>query len=276
MSTSRINPILATGQGNRTTEVAFTTNAAGGGSASSGGSIATPLYPTRFDLSVNSARVEGAQGALSSFVTPATGPNTVGGYNGGGVGNKAILGFKGYNGLPLASIKTISWQYEIVSMGGAPTVLLVNPYLNLIVNLNGVDIRIFVIDPTLASPDPRNTGTLSISPSGTRTFTHDTSTNYVQIVNSPNVAPPPSPAIPPPTPVVGPGPPYIIWNNYAFRWSDIIATFPGAVLVEALSTDGGLPKSTNMPAMLLIAGDSGAQNLRYITVHDVMFNGVPA
>ena len=57
----------------------------------------------REDLSCNNARVSDLwsdQPVMQTF----TGPNTAGAYNGGGIGNKCIFGFRGFNGTLVSSI----------------------------------------------------------------------------------------------------------------------------------------------------------------------------
>jgi|SRR5271166_217845 len=225
--------------------------------------IQVPTFGNRYDLSVNFARAEDAGSTLATLIT-GTGVPNAGSYNGGGVGNKAILGCKGHTGLPLSAIASITWEWELVAEE-PPTFL---PYVNLVVSVGGGLYKIFSIDPLQAVI--LNTGTLTPLGGNKFSFTHDTATNFVQVVNAFTVAP----ILSPPVPVAaGAGP---VWNNASFRWSDIIASFPTYALADASSLDGGLPAATITPALLFNVGDSANRVEHNYRLSNLFFNGAPA
>src|SRR5690606_473067 len=57
------------------------------------------------------------------------GANPVGGFNGGGTGNKAIAGLSGYHQLKLSDLQKVSFEVKVVSGSQVP-------YLNVILDLN--------------------------------------------------------------------------------------------------------------------------------------------
>jgi hypothetical protein len=219
-------------------------------------------FSNRFDLSVNAARVDAVQSGTPVLIT-GTSVNNAGAFNGGGVGNKSIMGFNGHGGLPLSGIRMIQFDYEQLSLN-----LGFVPQVNLVVNAGGGLYHIFVID--LSTAASLNTGTITPLGGNKFRFTHDTSTNFVQVVNAFTQAP----IVSPPVPVaMSTGP---IWNQNSFRWSDIIASFPAWVLADANSGDGGLPKNTVTPAMLIDLGDSGNVTTLAYQLSNILFNGLPA
>ncbi len=247
--------------------------------ATASGSDAT--LTNRYDLSVNGGRVDAAQSESPVMVTNTT-LNPAGGFTGGGTGNKAILGFKGHSGLPLGQLQTISFEWEVVSPiepGGAFSY----PYINLVVELSPGQYKILAIDPNASGT--LNIGTLTTLAPNKFRFDHVATADqdYVQVVNafSSQAAVPPVPAMPvvsPPVPIAaGSGP---SWTGASFRYSDILASFPGARLVDVYTGDGGLPGPpgvpTITPAMMMIVGDSSFRRVRYLRIGEVLFNGTPA
>lgn len=57
-------------------------------------------------------------------------------------------------------------------------------------------------------------------------------------------------ALPPAHVAVGPA-----WPERTYRWADLVAAKPDAVLVDAFPADGGLPAGAVMPAIVLVSGD---------------------
>lgn len=235
------------------------------------------LYSNRYDLSVNDGRVDAAQTASPVMITN-TSLNNPGGFNGGGTGNKAILGFKGHAGLPLGQLKTLSFEWEIVAPL-EPSLLFAAPYVSIVLELAPAQYKILTIDP--GSPG-LNLGTLTTIGTDRYRFEHVAvaDQNYVQVVNAftAQIPVPPVPAMPivsPPVPIAaGTGP---SWPSASFRYSDILASFPGATLVDVFTGDGGLPsRQTITPSLMMILGDSGFRQVRYIRMGNVMLNGIPA
>ncbi len=264
-------------------------------------------HPNRYDLSVNEARVEGAQSSTPIIVTGTT-LNTAGAYTGGGTGNKAILGFKGHSGLALGAITSISWEWENVAPM-EPGTLHLHPYMNLVLQMDPSPnaplvpaYKILAIDPTYQALFPAmNMGTLtSLGPNKWR-FDHVPGVNFVQVVNAFSTQAPAGivPAMPLvcdpatgllPVPIAGgsgaflpPPPPAIVpttWPSYTFSYPGILAAFPAAQLIDIYTGDGGLPGpsgvATPTPSMMLVVGDSSFRRQRYIKVTSVKINGAPA
>ena len=244
----------------------------GGGGGGSGGSGNTFSHPNRLDLSVNHARVSTPYGDVSVLQT-STGTNALGAYNGTGTGNKAILGFKGLGsgaGTPLASIVSVvfDWMPLTITPPIPPPAVL---YANLVVDL-GIPVppgppgglHIFVIDTDPAVAGPLNVGTITSPAPGVLRMTHLTASNYVQIVDAP-------PALPLLTPALGGAP----WQTASYKYSDILAVYPSAKLVDAITGDLGMPKSpTVTTALMLLQGDSTQLQMLASAMLSMKVNGV--
>jgi len=267
--------------------------ACGCGNGGSNGGGGSGVFPNRYDLSVNNARVENATATEPLLIT-LTGGNTAGGYNGGGTGNKAILGCKGHSGTPLSSIKSIVFEWEKISLEAPlpPAPGQFYPYVNLIVDLGptgppGDTIRVFVID---SSPlNTLNTGTLTSIGTNKWRFTHVPGANLVQVVqkNATVAIPPPDSdfAAPPHgTGVVPIALPLVVasnaaWPSFAFRYSDVLAAYPNATLIDAgppLFADGGMPLGATIPSVLMIVGDSTNHSEHTEKLLSFTVNGAPA
>jgi hypothetical protein len=229
----------------------------------SGGALV--LFPNRLDVSVNKSNVDNAQSQFP-VLTTRTGTNPVGAFNGGGLGNKALLGLKGYDKFLLTGLAALefTWNdlYGDVSLGALP-------YVNLVVEYDPVGapgvFKIFVI-------------TLALVPTSVNSFTQTIlgptryKYSYVAAINTIQVVWPGVVGFPPVVPVVNNGP---LWFDQAFKMSDILAAYPNARLRDASSLDGGLPKDpTITPSILFIIGDSN--NILYNTklIEQIKVNGV--
>jgi hypothetical protein len=235
------------------------------GMTGGGGDLFAQL--ARGDFSVNSGRVENAWSDSPVLHTQTRGPLVAGGYNGGGTGSKSILGVDVGNGLPLASLVSLSWTWlDLVPYVSSP----LECYCNLIVDLfgDGSLYKILVIDP--ASVPALNNGTTVLNLDGSRTTSIAFGTQFVLVVND-------VPGYPPgvPVPAVNLNP-VGSWLSRSYRVADIAAAYPAAVLRRASSLDGGLPIATVTPAMLLCAGDSGNNRVQAFKVTSIFFNGVAA
>jgi hypothetical protein len=216
----------------------------------------------RGDFSVNKARVENAWSATPTIQTQ-TGTNAAGGFNGGGVGNKAILGIDAGVNLPLASLLSLSYTWRpLVPFVVTPF----KPFVNLIVELGApapAGFKILVIDPSTLAP--LDTHTTIDNGDGTFTTTWDQATNLIQVVND-------TPAFPPgtPPPVVDLGP---SWLNRSYSLAAIAAAYPLAALRRVSSLDGGLPVATVTPPFLIVGGDSGNNRVQAWELTAITFNG---
>lgn len=223
-------------------------------------------FPNRGDFSVNKASVDNAWSSQPVIKTQ-TGVNTAGGYNGGGLGNKAILGVDVGNGLPLASFVSLSYTWRpMVPYVATPFM----PYINLIVELGlpgPAGFKVFVIDP--AAVPALNSHVTVNNGDGTFTTTFTSALNFIQVVND-------VPGYPPgvPLPAVNLAP-LGTWLNRSYRIADIAAAYPLAALRRVSSLDGGLPVATVTPAMMVIGGDSGNNRVQAWRIGPMTFNGVP-
>jgi hypothetical protein len=227
-------------------------------------------YQNRVDCSVNSAHVESTYASLP-VLHAQSGGNTAGGYNGGGTGNKCILGFRAGNGLPLGSLSSIEWTW--LDLNPATSGLPV--YANVVIALNGplgsAPYKIGVIDPTTLPA--LNNGTTVLNPNGSRTTTWLGASMNLLIVNG--LASPGFAVGPPFVAPTVPGAPLPGgWPSNSYSLAAILAAYPGATLAEASTLDGGLPKAPNKtPPFMLVTGDSTNQIIRAFQLSDVRFNG---
>lgn len=223
-------------------------------------------FLARGDFSVNKASVDNAWSSTPVIKTQ-TGVNAAGGFNGGGTGNKAILGVDVGDGLALGDFLSLSYRWRpLVPYVVTPFL----PYANLIVELGApapAGFKVLVIDPA-SVPALNNAATVN-NGDGTFTTTFDAALNFALVVND-------VPGYPPgvPLPAVDLNP-VGTWVNRSYRLSDIAAAYPAAALRRANSLDGGLPLATVTPAMLVIAGDSGNNRIHAWEILAMTFNGVP-
>lgn len=229
-----------------------------------GGGLTSPFVP----LPVNSAGVNGGYQDKSVVLHTGAVANPVGAYNGGGTGNKAILGVSGFSGLPISALASIAftWQNELGPGGtqfNPPTGANVTvPYFNLIIDFDptvpGGNIRILsLMDSSLAPVISAAIGNYT-NPGGLNTLTYSwTSAKDVIIIGSP-ANPTPGGVVPAVT--VGPG----TFDN-AYSYASLIAANPNAILKDCFTRnvpvspngDGGLPAGAVTPGLLLVSGDSG-------------------
>lgn len=225
-------------------------------------------YPNRVDLSVNNARVNEAYSATPTLKC-ATSGNVVGGFNGGGLGNKSILGFDVLDGMGLATLSSLTWTYTNLS----PYIpnFWTKPYANLVLQLNPLvaTYNIAVIDPQVLG---LAMGGETSNPDGSKTWTWLAPTDAMLIVGSPvsfpiQIAPP----VPPP-PVISFGAGAYPAASYTI--ASLLAAYPGAIFKKVSTLDGGLPKTTVTPAFMLVEGDSGNNTNINMLLGDVLLNGV--
>lgn len=229
---------------------------------STGGGADLFAFLGRGDFSVNKARVENAWSATPTIQTQ-TGVNTAGGFNGGGTGNKSILGIDAGVNLPLASLLSLSYTWRpLVPFVTTPF----KPYVNLICELGApapAGFKILVIDPsTVPALDTHATVN---NGDGTFTTTWDQATNLIQVVNDTPIYPPGTPP-----PVVDLGG---TWLNRSYSLAAIAAAYPLAALRRVSSLDGGLPVATVTPPFLIVGGDSGNNRILAWQLSAISFNG---
>jgi len=209
-------------------------------------------------------------------------PNLTGAYNGGGTGNKSILGKYGYDQLPIGQLTGIEYTWHnVLGLGGVffnpPSAGTVQtPKINLVVDfapsVPGGDLRILLLlDDSLAAAITAAIGTYS-NPGGLNVLTYAwSSAMNACIVNSPPNAVPGGVV---PSVSVGAN-----WFENAYSWAALVAANPTAILVDAFPAnpalfpngDGGMPAGAVVPSILMTSGDSGnlAKSGKVITSYKV-------
>jgi len=271
---------------------------------SSGGGGGGIVMPNRRDHSVNGAWVENWQNPQPVMRTQ-TNNNPAGGYNGGGLGNKAILGhylpgppYPAGGTMKLSLLASIEYLIDRIT----PEVSAVNivaPYVNLMVLLNpaappamqffvvmvladwgnvvptGVFTPSFPPNPPVSGPGP-NLIHMLWTPAG----------SLVHVVNFEGMSGPPAVGL---WPVIVPkafGPPGdptgllggSAWPGSGYRIADILAVYPDAIIFNWTQTlannDGGLPKLTTVSGITLNTGSSGNFSQSAVQVLDWKINGI--
>lgn len=224
------------------------------------------------DFSVNSAKVNGGYGDGSIVLRTGAVVNLAGAFHGGGTGNKAISGVFGFSGLPIGSLTSLRYVWENVDGPGGPFFLppggpsVQTPYMNLIVDfdpLGAGDLRVIsLLDDSLSGLITAAIGTYANNGSNVLTYSWDSSKDVLIVLAPPN----PVPGGVVPNVSVGPS-----WPENSYRWADLVAANPTAILVDAFPADGGLPAGAVMPSILLVSGDSGnvTKSGKKITALDV-------
>ena len=247
----------------------------------SGGGGGGTIISSRRNHAVNGASVEdyGAGFPLGPIMRTNTQPNAVGGFNGGGTGNKSILGHWLDAPLLLSAFASMQLDYERLTpeITGANIV----PYLNAIVELDPVNFP--GVLSVLSFGDPAdvvlNTGTFSTIGVNLYRTVWTPGANGIQVVSDKGMGPP-SPA--PPSPLAGPptvpifqgiAPPSL-WTNHNYHLADILTAYPAARIVNGASGDGGLPKNTPTAGVLVNLGDSGNLAQNAIRINAWTLNGV--
>lgn len=251
--------------------------------------IASPVPPgpvivhDRRDHSVNGASIDGA---YSPFPAPVlrtqTQVNNAGGFNGGGVGNKAILGFWIPLAIKLSQLNTLQLDYEQVT----PEAGLVGnclPYLNLVVELDPFNFP--GLYQVLVLGDPQNValnlGTYTTPGIYQHRTTWDRTLNFLQVVGDKGTwvgASPPSPlGGPDPIPVAeGPVQAPGNWNSHDFALADILTAYPSAHIINGNTLDGGMPLAPTVTAgVLIVLGNSGELLQNAVRILGFSLNGVP-
>jgi len=261
--------------------------------ANVGGGV-VPLIPNRRDHSVNGAWADGFQnlaGPTGPILRSQTNTNPGGGYNGGGTGNKAILGHFLPSPLPLGSLLSLEWTISRLQPEGATGPGIQLPYMNLVVDLGAPIPPPPTPPPALPGPlvllvlgdagNPLPLGVYS-APSPTQLkATWSAATERVLVVFGKGMVGFPNPPGPvvvasPEGPQLGPNgnTPLGNWQNYSYTIAAILAAYPGAQIVNADPVDGGMPAATILSGALLVAGDSANHRQSAVRVDSWALNGV--
>jgi len=233
------------------------------------------LFPNRADNSVNSGRVENLHSPIATLRTQPQG-NVAGAFNGGGTGNKAILGTGQGFAWSFGALTSIEFTWRDVQQSQPGP----GPYLNLLISLSGTTAGpyvIGVIDPSL--PASLHNGTTVLNVDGSSTTTWNAATDAMPIVRGLLVPPNPpggpgfvppsyddSPPVPPPLPGG--------WLHYSYTLAAIAAAYPSAIFLDGDTGDGGMPKTPNVVRYLaVVLGDSNNQLARTYEISSVKLNG---
>jgi len=209
-------------------------------------------------FSVNGAGVDGAFTDGSVVLRTGTAVNPPGAFNGGGTGNKAILGVAGFGGVPIGQLLSVSYTFTNADGPGGPFFLppggatVTTPYVNLIVDFDSLgvgDLRVLVLcDDSLNAAITASIGAYSNNGQNELTYSWTSAQNALIVLAPPNPVPG---GVAPDVSVGG------LWTENSYRWSDLVAANPDAILVDAFTGDGGLPAGAVTPSVMLVSGDSG-------------------
>jgi hypothetical protein len=239
------------------------TTITGDGSTGNPLAVVVPFDPALIDFSVNSA----AGDLIDARLVLRTGAsaNPTGAFNGGGTGNKAIVGYPlGLAGIPMGALLSVDYTWtNLLGLGGPffnpPTaVTVITPYLNFLVDFGGGNLRVL-----LACNDQLNPlitaaiGTYS-NPGGLNVLTYAwSSAQAVCIVGSPPAAVPGGVV-----PLVSVGASFL---ENAYSWAALVAANPLARVIDAFPAnpvlsplgDGGMPVGALVAGIVIASGDSG-------------------
>lgn len=239
------------------------------------------IVPDRRNHAVNAASVQdftNPTGTSGPILRTNTAVNAVGGFNGGGTGNKALLGHWLPAPLLLIGFASLSVDYEQLTPEAG---LIGNTrlYVNLLVEFDPIGnpgvLSVLVLGSTEFA---LNTGTFSVlGPNRYRT-TWVPGANFIQVVSDKGMGPP---SVGPPVPLGGPatvpvseGPAQpAAWFTHDYSLANLLVAYPGARLVNGASGDGGMPKLTSTAGVLLVLGDSANVKQNSVRVLDWRLNG---
>lgn len=239
------------------------TTITGDGSTGNPLAVVVPFDPALIDFSVNSA----AGDLIDARLVLRTGAsaNPTGAFNGGGTGNKAIVGYPlGLAGIPMGALLSVDYTWtNLLGLGGPffnpPTaVTVITPYLNFLVDFGGGNLRVLVacndqLNPLITAA----IGTYS-NPGGLNVLTYAwSSAQAVCIVGSPPAAVPGGVV---PSVSVG-----VSFLENAYSWAALVAANPLARVIDAFPAnpvlsplgDGGMPVGALVAGIVIASGDSG-------------------
>ncbi|MBT3181020.1 MAG: hypothetical protein HN337_00770 [Deltaproteobacteria bacterium] len=207
------------------------------------------IFPSDVSMDgVNSVRYFVTDDGLVIRSEDTTGdPNPVGGFNGGGTGNKALLGLSLYDGKPVADLTKIELSARLD--GGDS-----HFYLNMQIDCDGNDVW-----------EPANDGIFVVD-SDTLPAFHLTDDFQKIIISS---ADPIFKRVGGANDACGDYPSHL--DNVG---KPLTVLPPEAKLFYGKTGDGGMPDDLDMPSILLIMNDSGTNTQRIVTIKWVILNGI--
>lgn len=192
------------------------------GSTDSGSTDSGTFLSDILDFSVNSASAIAGDGLP---LRTEAGSNEPGGFNGAGVGNKAIAGLPGYDGRSLASLSGLAWESLSIEGPGAL-------YFNMLLELDcaGSTPIIVVADTSMAET--------SSAGDHTRTAFTASAAQWRAVGGLDDILP------------------SHLDMSAAGSLTDVVDAYPFACLRDVATGDAGMPTAAVTSAVLLILGDS--------------------
>jgi len=239
-----------------------------------------PVQAASFSVNHASISISDNGTAKSYIMTRTDITNEVGGFNGGGRGNKNILGITGYSGLPLSEFASVSFSTNAMGTGN-------NIYLNMIIDLDG-DVTTVGDRKILTASDASGNfpgdivtahvgggaseaGNVQNYPAGQydlrsylpqKTIWGAVGSIAINACGNSGV-----------DSCIDPGTGLALGSHTTTNQSlDLLkACCPNAVLLDAATGDGGMPKNIVTPSIMIISGDSGSlenftQEIKHISV----------
>lgn len=229
----------------------------------------------RQDQSVNGASAPGLYSSSQFYLQTSTQVNAAGGFNGGGIGNKSVAAFTGFDGLRLDDL-ILPLDYtrrDLTPNSGSPWTSFINvvvefepvlsPGVFKILSINSTD---SVAIPGAGTP-AGNPGSLiptTLSPGVERRF-WDPFVNIVEVVGGLGGLT----VIAPVDYSTGGG-----WFNEGYLMSNLLANYPNAVIRNAATSDGGLMADPiDNGGLMLVEGDSSTAFFSLLRIESFSFNG---
>ncbi len=223
-----------------------------------------------YDDSVNGAYVTSPTSGVYT-ITTTNQVNVAGSFNGGGTGNKAILGIYGLSGRLLTEFNSFSFSTNSKTGGN-------NIYVNMIIDLDGdtattTDRKILVAsDQSWATIVKSHTGGGATLAGVTTTYPAGEYDNRTYSSADPiwvavgGIAKPVGCII---------GDATVLENHLSATtrtFDNLNTCYPNAIIVDAASGDGGMPKNVVTTGLMMISGDSNNMLNFTFEVRDLSVN----
>lgn len=214
-------------------------------------------YPSLYDHSVNRAYgKKNAEGKIDLICEPFTG-NVAGNFNGGGTGNKAMLGLPAYNSMALGALSSLEMNYHLFAGIEYDTVFQWQVDL-----ANDGNFKVFLIGG-FTNAAAESTADQTTDGVGNYRLAWDKNIHNVLVVGGVTGVEPKVKATATST----------AWWELAYSIADILAVYPNAIIKKGVNLDGGLPAKEYMSAIWLQKGGSGTTTREHSRISDVKING---